>query len=280
MVRLRKLSSKITISLAVLLCLLLTIACSKKEKSNLLVAKVNDAVLTVDDLNIALSQNRNNGKYREEYIQSWIEKEVLSQQAAKKGVQDEREFKFISELNKKELAVAMFINKILDENKIEITDDEIKDYYDNNKEDFRLSENAFVLNKILFNDFDKAVQFRNNVLNSDWDKALNVFNGEQSIVESSVQKLYCQYQVQPVSLLRIVNNMDIGETSIVFETEPMKYAVVQMISKYDSNSVPSIDIIREKIKERLAAIKQKEFLKNYIDKLISEHNTEVVRYSE
>jgi hypothetical protein len=278
---LKKRLSKIVISTAALVCLLfLAAACSKKEKSNSIVAKVNDTILTEDDLNVALSQERNSGKYREEYIQNWIEREVLSQQASKKGIQDDAQFKFIADQNKKELTVAMFINKILDENNIEITDDEIKSYYESNKEDFRLPDNAYLLNRIYFNNFDKAILFRNNVLNTDWNRALNVFNGEQSLVESSLQKLYFQYQIQPITLLRIVNNLQDGETSIILETEPMKYAVVQLISKYDSNSIPPIEVIKDRVKERLTIIKKKEYLKNYIDKLIAEHNTEVVRYSE
>ncbi len=278
---LKKLLSKILISIAAVVCFLfLAAACSKKEKSNSIVAKVNDSILTEDDLNVALSQERNSGKYREEYIQNWIEKEVLSQQASKKGIQDDAQFKFIADQNKKELTVAMFINKILDENNIEITDDEIKSYFESNKEDFRLTDNAYLLNRIYFNNFDKAVQFRNNVLNTDWNRALNVFNSEQSLVESSLQKLYFQYQIQPITLLRIVNNLEDSETSIILETEPMKYAIVQLISKYDNNSIPPIEVIKERVKERLTIIKKKEFLKNYIDKLIAEHNTEVVRYSE
>ena len=280
MMNLKRHSSKIKVVTAIAIFFFIAAGCSKKERPSSLVAKVNDAVLTEDDLNYALTQDRNKGKYREEYIQNWIEKEVLFQQAFKKGIADDAQFKFIADLNKKELAVAMFINKIQDENNFEVSDDEIKNYYNNNKEDFRLTDNAFVLNEIYFNNFDKAVQFRNNVLNNDWNRALNIFNGEQSILESNLQKLYYQYQVQPITLLRVVNNMEAGETGIVIETEPMKYALVQLIAKYDNNSIPPIELVKDKIKNRLIIIKQNEFLKNYINKLIAEHNTEVVRYSE
>ena len=37
---------------------------------------------------------------------------------------------------------------------------------------------------------------------------------------------------------------------------------------------------KNKMRERLIMILKKEFLKKYIDKLIEEHNTEVMRYSE
>jgi hypothetical protein len=280
MVNLRKHSSKIFFLAALVCFLFIAAGCSKKEKSASIVAKVNDAVLTEDDLNIALSQDRNKGKFREEYVQNWIEKEVLFQQASKKGIQDESQFKFMADLNKKELAVALFISKIMDENNVDISDNDIRNYYENNKEDFRLNDNVFVMNEIYFNDFDKAVQFRNDVLNNDWNRALNIFNGDKSIVEVSPQNLYYQYQIQPITLLRVVNNMEVGETSIVLETEPSKYALVQLITKYDNNSIPPFEVIKDKIKDRLLIIKKKDFLKNYIDKLIAEHNTEVVRYSE
>jgi len=259
---------------------LLAVSCSKEEKSAKNIAKVNNAVLTEDDLKNALSEERNSGKYRDEYIHEWIETEILFQQAEKEGLLKEKNFNSILEQSKKELASAIFINKILSDNNIQATEEEIKKYFEEKKEDFKLADNLYQLNIINFNNFDKAVQFRNTLIETDWNRALNIYRGEQSIIGSSSKVLLYKYQIEPLTLLRVISNLDENEISIVFETEPMKFTIVQLIQMVGKDVIPPFEIIKEEAKERLLVVKKKEFLKEYIDKLIADHNLEIVRYSE
>jgi hypothetical protein len=58
------------------------------------------------------------------------------------------------------------------------------------------------------------------------------------------------------------------------------FTVVQLIEKLDRDSVPSFDVVKNEVYNRLVMIKNKEYVKQYIDKLISSHNLEIERYSE
>ena len=91
--------------------------------------KVNNSVLTEEDLDSALSDKRVSGKYREEYIQSWIETEVLFQKAEEEGITDNFEFKSIVENSRKKLAASMLLQKLAAENTISPTTDELKKFY-------------------------------------------------------------------------------------------------------------------------------------------------------
>jgi len=42
------------------------------------------------------------------------------------------------------------------------------------KEEFKLDDDAYLINKIEIGNFDKAVEFRNKLLESDWSKAENI----------------------------------------------------------------------------------------------------------
>ena len=254
--------------------------CSKKEKPAKYVAKVNKSVLTEEDVNLALADERYKNLYREEFINSWIKTEVLFQEAADKGILNEREYKSLYERSKKELAAALFIQKIMTEKSIEPTDDEIIQYYNQNKDDFKFIDDAYKINQIQFNNYDIAVQFRNALIENEWDRAFNKFRNEKSIVEYSQNKLLFKYQIQPVSLTRIIPNMALNEISVVIETEPMKYSVVQLIDKYVKDTIPHLELVKEDVKKRLAIVKKNQYLKEYIDKLIADHNSEIVRYSE
>ena len=253
--------------------------CSKNEKSDKYVIKVNDAVLTEEQIKLALSDKRNSGKLRSEFIQEWIEKEILFQEAVKNGIVDEKEFRSIMEQSKKELAASMFINKIMDQENTEPSEDEIQQYFENNKNDFKLNDDMFRVNIVYFDNFDKAVQFRNTVIETSWKNGLNMYRNVSSIIAERDQ-LISRYQLQPLTFLRSVSALQKDEISLVIETEPAKFAVVQLLEKLGKDLIPPLEVVKEEVKTRLTIIKKKEILKKYIDKLIVDHNLEIKRYSE
>ncbi|MEW6701307.1 MAG: peptidyl-prolyl cis-trans isomerase [Bacteroidota bacterium] len=259
---------------------LLILGCSKEKKQDTYVAKVNESILTEEQVRLALSDDKNKGKYRSEYIHDWIETEVLFQEAMKNGTLDKKEFDAIIERSKKQLAAAMLINKVLDKNRIELTDDDVQKYFERDKEDFKLVDDAFRLNIIRFDNFDKAVKFRSILIETGWDKASNAYRNDKSILSNEASRLLYQYQIQPHDLLRVVNNLQQGEVSIVLETEPMKFTVVQLVEKLNKGVTPQLDDVKNEVIERLLVIKRKEFIRNYIDKLVADHNLEIKRYSE
>jgi len=255
-------------------------SCSQEGKSNKYVAKMNNEILTEEQLDTALSKEQNKGKLREEYIHNWIETEILFQESQKKGITDDKQFNSLLERSKKELAVALLLKKISEENKIELSSEEISMYFEGNKDEFKLEDDVYLLNIIKIGNFEKAVEFRNKLMESDWNKAKNSFKNDPTVLTIDEMRYYCRHQLQPVTLLRAVNNLDENEVSIVIETEPSKYSVVQMITKYNAYSIPPLDVVKDEVTSRLRAIKKRDFLKDYIDKLITDHNPEIVRYSE
>jgi hypothetical protein len=255
-------------------------ACSKDGKDSKSIVQVNNASLTEEELKSALSNKRNAGKYREEYIQNWIENEVLYQEAVDDGILDEDEYKTVSELSNKKLAVSLYLEKILAENKIEPTADELFEYYDKAKEDFKLNEDAFNINYAEFNNMDNAIKFRSMLLESDWNKAANTFRGDASLQNNFVNVLKYEHSLQPEVVNEAVSNLMPGEISIVLQTGPSKFTVVQLNEKLSKNSIPPFESIKERLKEQYIILKQKEFIHDLIDKLVEDHNVEIKRYKE
>jgi hypothetical protein len=274
------LNNQINFGFATCFVLFLYAGCSKQEKQEAYVAKVDNSVLTEEQLKSALSEDENKSRFRSEFINDWIETEILFKEAEKEGILKEDKFNSLLERSKKHLAAALFIEKVLEASKIEVNDEEIDAYYETNKNDFKFTEEAYKINIINFNDFDKAVSFRLALMESNWSKTFNTYNTEKSVLSSEAEKLIYKYQIQPVALLRIITNLQPNEISIVLETEPMKFSVVQLIEKYEKGSIPQLDLVLDEVKNRLLMIKKKELMRNYIDKLITDHNLEIVRYSE
>ena len=68
-----------------------------------------------------------------------------------------------------------------------------------------------------------------------------------------------------------------GEISVVIETEENKFAVMQLEEKFNKGIIPPFEVIKEKVKERYQVIKNKEFIQNYIEELISDYDVEIKR---
>lgn len=86
------------------------INCSGEDKETKEVVRINDAVLTEDEIVHSLDSKEYSNKYKEQFINEWIEREILFQKALDDGILNDKEFNYILERSKKELA-AVFLKK-------------------------------------------------------------------------------------------------------------------------------------------------------------------------
>jgi hypothetical protein len=256
------------------------IKCSEEEKEAKSVVKVNNSVLTEEDIERALNKSRNNGKYREEYIQNWIETEILYSEAVDDGILNDKEFQSLIEQSKKKLAASMYLDKILADKVKEPTSDELLEYYETSKEDFRLTDESFRINIAEFNNFDKAVRFRSTLLESGWNHSVNAFRGDASLVFAYNDVVKGGYMLQPQIFSKTLYNLMPGEVSIVLELEPSKYTIVQLAERLEKGAVPPFETIKEKLKNQYLVLKNKEFITDYINNLVDDNNVEIKRYKE
>ena len=219
-----------------------------------------------------------NNRFKEEYINNWIKTEVLYVEAVDEGVLKENEFNSIIEQSKKNLAVSLYLKKLLDENQIIPTNEELLKYFTEQTDDFKLDDDAFNYNICDFDNFDKAVQFRSILLESDWNKAISAFREDIDLVNSANNQLKLGYLMQPQILFNAVNTLLPSEVSIVLQTGTNNYTVVQLIEKYNKGDIPPFEAVKQKIKDQFIILKQKEFIQNHIKRLVEDHNLEIKRY--
>lgn len=272
--------SKISYYILTVFLLAIIIACSDREKKSNVIVKVNDSELTEDAMAALLVNSGSSNKSREEIINDWIEREILYQEAVKKGITQTEQYQNTLAKSRKELAIGLFIQDMLENSKVEITEEEILDFYEKYKDDFVLIDDAFTFNIIYFSSFDTAVKFRNLLLDSDWNKAMISFRGDPNLAQAFSNRFSYKYNLTPVSLRRVLTILQPLETSTVFQVEENKYCVIQLIQKLDKDSYPKPEIIKEEIKERVQLNKNREYLKKYINNLIEDHNLVLERYSE
>ena len=265
--------------LVVLFSFVFVAGCSKEQKDEKYIVKIDDSVLSKSMVDSSLSDLANSAKGRDEFIHEWIETEILYKEAVKEGLTKEKGFISLLEKSKKELAATLFLKKLLTDNKIEPNDDEVPNYYNEKKDDFRLAEDLFKINSAEFSEFDKAIQCRDKLLASNWTTIENIYRNDKS-VQIKKNILIYKSELQPIVLVRVMNTLLAGETSTVLQIEPGKYVIIQVIDKYIKDSLPPYDIVKDEARNRLIVLQKKEFIRNYITKLISDHNLEIERHIE
>lgn len=273
---LKKLSK---INLFIILIILIITSCSKEEQKDKNVIKINDSYLTEEDLKSMLNDQLNRTKLKEELINEWIEDEVLYNEAKKEGILEEKDFQKIMNKSQKKLAIAFLINKIVEDQDFQIKDDEIKKFYDENKNEFKLIDDLYHFKSATFYNYDDAIKFREKLIESNWTISENLLKAQKINYSISENYLY-KNEVQPIQLLRILNLLEKDEVSLVIETDDGNFIVVQLIEKLSKNEIPQLDFVYKDVKEKLLLVKQKEFVHNYIKELISEHKLEIERFDE
>ncbi|MDF1611045.1 peptidylprolyl isomerase [Stygiobacter electus] len=273
---LKKLSK---INLFIILIILIITSCSKEEQKDKNVIKINDSYLTEEDLKSMLNDQLNRTKLKEELINEWIEDEVLYNEAKKEGILEEKDFQKIMNKSQKKLAIAFLINKIVEDQDFQIKDDEIKKFYDENKNEFKLIDDLYHFKSATFYNYDDAIKFREKLMESNLTISENLLKAQKINYSISENYLY-KNEVQPIQLLRILNLLEKDEVSLVIETDDGNFIVVQLIEKLSKNEIPQLDFVYKDVKEKLLLVKQKEFVHNYIKELISEHKLEIERFDE
>jgi hypothetical protein len=250
-------------------------SCGRESPKKEFIARVNDSYFTKSELSALVDSGYGKNLYRNEIIRNWIDKELLYQEAKKSGILTDKEFLRVKNESNRQLAVTFLINKLFDEEKITIESSELKDYFEKNKENFKLFHNAFLINLVQFDDEDKAISFRDKAFEKGWNNSVKTFKSDSNIVLKENSKLVYEYEMQPADLVRVVKELLPGEISIVINDGTGNFYVVQLLQKYDKGSIPPFEIIDELVRDRFIALKKEQFIKNYVNELYTKNDIEV-----
>ena len=267
---------KSKIKSAVLLVIILLTGCEQEQQKTNYVARVNDSYLTAEELAAMVDTNSSTTFFRNEVIRNWINRELLYQQAMKEGILKGKNYKRILDKSEKELAGALLLDKYGQNGKINIEIRDLLIYYKKNRDDFKVDEDSYLLNKIHFSNENRAIEFRSLLLDSDWQKALNVFHNDSTIISVKSNSLVKETDIYPAMLLRVVKRLYPLEISIVITERPGYYTVAQVLNKYAKGSVLPFDIVKSEVEKRYLAERRKLQVENYIKELYSDYEIEVI----
>lgn len=271
----RHLSRLNKISLMLIAASILT-GCGKEQPKTEYVARVNDAYLTKTELASLIDTTMVSTLHKSEVIRNWVNREILFQKAMNEGILHKDDYIKLVKNSGKELAGVLLLDSYISSVTINYEQRDLINYFDENSNDFKLTDNSYLLNIIHFSNEDRAVEFRSLVLDSDWQKAMNIFYEDTAIINDENEVLLKEQDVSSIKVLRVVKRLHPLEISIVISEREGYYTVVQVLKNYLKGSVPSYNVIKQDVEKRYLAEKRKELLENYIKDLYSNYEIEVI----
>ncbi|HSW56730.1 MAG TPA: peptidyl-prolyl cis-trans isomerase [Ignavibacteriaceae bacterium] len=250
-------------------------ACTQPEKPDSYVARVNNSYLTETEFSELVDSQTVSEKTKTLVIKNWVKQEILLQEAIKKGITESNEFKRTVENSRRQLATSLVLQDFAASSQPIVTNEELENYYNENKSSFRIPFNAYYLNRINFSGREAAVMFRTELMINGWTLALNKFSNDLSLVNFESSVLISEQDIYPIRLLRILEGLYPLEISIVIPDDRGYYSVVQLLEKYSAQTIPPFEAVKTEVERRYKAALTELALENYINDLYSLSEIEI-----
>lgn len=269
MMNLQKLIKLRTDKLLMLSLLILLTNCSKEEKQKSYLAKVNDSYLTREEFASLADTSNLDASEKNTLIRDWIYNEILYQKAVDDGITDDKNFDKILQNSYRKLAIALLMQKVYDEAEIEFKTSDLLSYYEKNKNYFIHPDDTYLINLASFRDELTAIKFREIALESNWEKAKQFFEKNNSVVFIESGNLKTLYEIYPLEISDAVRYLLPEEVSIVIRDKQMHYNVVQLVKKFPAYEQLPFEIIRREVEKRFIAEQKSKYFENFLKELYS-----------
>ncbi len=269
-------SKKIGCGVAAVLVLLQ--ACSKQPSQKPFVARVDQEVLTEENLDDSLDSLRRTPRQRREYISEWVDNELLYQEARRRGLENNEQLRHQIEAATRKLVIGELLDRELyhEEN---VSDDEIVALYNGGGEALRLREDVVNASYALFSDRDAANSFRGRLVRgTPWNITVEEVQTD-SLLKSHLLRIatrqYCtQSNLYPTELWRLARNLGKDEVSFAVKTDAGYYIIVAHSVK-KQGELPDLDYIHDELRNRILIERRRMTYEKLLSELRSKHAVEV-----
>ncbi len=243
--------------------------CQQSPKSdNPVIARVGQAVLTLNDLNKSIPpeySNRISRKQRINYVKQWIDTELLYQEALKQKIHKEKEIlKRLHQMEKDLLSAEMISRNSSSIHKQKISDDAIIEYYKQHKESFVRESDVVKYIGIVVEDLKTGWKVRNMVTTSNFLELATEYSTVPIQDPNTVS--FTPLKNLPAEVANVVFNIRLNGT-----TSPIKLSdgvhVIRVLDKQNAGEICLVEEVREEIFSTLSAQSQKKDIENLLEEL-------------
>lgn len=234
--------------LGLALCFLLT-ACSSSGPREEVVAHVGDAYLEVSALEVLLPYGASK-EDRQRVITDWIGNELLYREAIDRGLHESLRLKQQLERTRRNLLVAALLDDELGSREVDVTETDVRRYYDGNVELFRREVPEIRARHILLSS-QRQANARWNDLRRGADFG-DVARGHSEDVDTRDKggELGVFSRAEDPTLWNSCEDLELNAPSQPIRTE-YGYHLIEVQARYEANSVKPLEQVRGQIVEKL-----------------------------
>lgn len=231
--------------------------------------------ITVEDFNYRISNLPERyrqvvGRRKMEYLEELINDTLLYQEAIRKDVHQIEEVQKVIEEAKRKIIIARFLQDNID-GRIDISDDDVVEYYETNKDVFRTPE-ILRLSHILVLSRDEAEQILNKLgEGADFDEIARAKSVDPTAQRGGDIGYFPKGQLMP-QFEDACSRLEIGEISDVVSTS-LGYHIIKLTDRRPPQPV-AVERVEDQIRERLYALEKQVMFNELLERLKRE--TEIV----
>jgi parvulin-like peptidyl-prolyl isomerase len=270
---------KVTILLLIIPLIYVFAGCAKEGQKGAYIAKVGNVQITQADFERELKNLPNfaqkifeGNEGKEKFLNELIKRELLYQEALKKGLDKNTEYKKKVEEFKKITLISQLLETEIT-SKSDVTDQDVKDYYEKHKEDFSPFLEARV-SLIRVKTEEEANKIRERLIKGeDFAKIAKSSSIDQGSAKNGGDLGYLSRNQLTPELETVVSRLNTGEIS-----EPIKvqngYDIIKITDKKLGKQI-EFEKVKNLIKQHLSAEKQKDAFDSYIENLKKSYKVEI-----
>lgn len=267
---------------ALLMFVLLVAGCKKGEPSVTPVARLDNTTLTLEEIRGQLDSSRGvSAAQLNEYLQRWINDEILYREAVRRGLDQKASVSARLEEVRRQLAInALLDDVIYTQQSSRSTPQEVSQYYQSHNNEFLLSGDVALVSFVLFRDRDAANAFRARVLQGTrWGDALKqaLADPQQAaVIAVHVDSVYYTHNTLfPVELWRVASASGKVEPSFPIRTGDGFYVlIVWRLSRPGQRA--DLAYVEREIQSRLAIERRQRLLAELMENLRGKHTVEIL----
>jgi hypothetical protein len=252
-------------------------ACTKEAPPKLFVARVDQALLTAEEL-AGVHDSLAPAQHKREYINDWVNAELLYQEAMRRGFgDDDRVHRQIESATRRLVIGALLERELYGEENV--SEDEIVTLYNAGGDAFRLHEDVANVSYALFDSRDGANAFRDKLVRGiAWSVAVQEVEKDSllkpTLKQVATRQFFTQSNLYPAELWKLARNLGKDEVSFVVRTD-IGYYILISHGLRKQGEIPELDHVRNEVRDRLIIERRRLRYERLLAGLRARHSVEV-----
>lgn len=271
------------------IALIFSVSCSIDERpEGKIYAEINGVALTVEEAKANIPEqefNRDSLTALEDYKERWIEDQIILEEVKRLKLLETPEVQQKVEKAKQDMLLISFQEAVLSsiEDQIQVSTEEVRSYYQENKDKFLLDERYIRFRHIIAENLTDAENAKRDLMRGyDWERVANEYSLQPAMVISNSNRFWPESSALKEfdTLNRYLRVIGISEISLT-ENIDGKYHFVQLIEEKASGEHPDLEWLLEQIREWLILEKKRVAYNTYVKNLYlaAQANNEIHTYN-